>query len=86
LPAEGPPGAFEAPSPAERLFNRVFGSLVGLGLGLRHNYLLQVQGRTTGRILTPGVTPSSSWNPELARGSHPEPNDPALLARPEAGR
>jgi len=32
------------------VFNRVFGVLVGLGLGLRHNYLLQVPGRRTGRV------------------------------------
>jgi hypothetical protein len=44
--------AYEAPSAVERVFNRIFGALVGLGLGLRHNYLLQVRGRTTGRILS----------------------------------
>ena len=40
---------FERPSRAERWFNRLFGLLVGLGLGLPHNYLLLVRGRTTGR-------------------------------------
>lgn len=40
---------FAAPSAVERLFNRVFGALVGLGLGRSHNYLLRVRGRTTGR-------------------------------------
>ena len=30
--------------------NKAFGALVGLGLGLRHNYLLQVRGRKTGRM------------------------------------
>jgi deazaflavin-dependent oxidoreductase (nitroreductase family) len=34
----------------ERLFNRVFGLLVGLGLGLPHNYLVQVRGRKSGKI------------------------------------
>jgi deazaflavin-dependent oxidoreductase (nitroreductase family) len=34
----------------ERFFNRAFGVLVGLGLGLPHNYLLQVRGRKTGKI------------------------------------
>ena len=38
------------PSPLERAFNRAFGVLVALGLGLRHNYLLEVRGRTTGRV------------------------------------
>jgi deazaflavin-dependent oxidoreductase (nitroreductase family) len=42
--------AFRTPSPAERVFNRVFGFLVGLGLGFSYNYLLQVRGRKTGRI------------------------------------
>jgi len=42
--------SFRNPNPIERAFNRVFGFLVGLGLGLSHNYLLQVRGRNTGRI------------------------------------
>jgi deazaflavin-dependent oxidoreductase (nitroreductase family) len=41
---------FREPSRVERIFNRAFGFLVGLGLGLPHNYLLQVRGRKTGRI------------------------------------
>lgn len=42
--------AFQEPSPLERMFNKAFGILVGLGLGLRHNYLLQVPGRKTARV------------------------------------
>jgi len=34
----------------ERGFNRLFGFLVGLGLGLKHNYLLQVRGRKSGKL------------------------------------
>lgn len=41
---------FNKPSSVERLFNRLFGILVGLGLGLSHNYLLQARGRKSGRI------------------------------------
>lgn len=41
---------FQPPSPGERIVNRVFGVLVGFGFGLRHNYLLQVRGRRTGRV------------------------------------
>jgi deazaflavin-dependent oxidoreductase (nitroreductase family) len=41
---------FERPSAMERLFTRLFGVLVGLGLGLRHNFLLEVRGRKTGRL------------------------------------
>ncbi len=39
----------------EKVFNRLFGFLVGLGLGMRHNYLLQVRGRKTGRIYSTPV-------------------------------
>jgi deazaflavin-dependent oxidoreductase (nitroreductase family) len=41
---------FRAPSAGERLFNRLFGLLVGAGLGFSYNYLLQVRGRKTGHI------------------------------------
>ena len=41
--------AFLQPSVVERLFNRVFGVLAGLGIGLEHNYRLTVRGRNSGR-------------------------------------
>jgi deazaflavin-dependent oxidoreductase (nitroreductase family) len=41
---------FRAPTGVERVFNRVFGFLVGLGLGFSHNYLLQVRGRKSGKV------------------------------------
>jgi deazaflavin-dependent oxidoreductase (nitroreductase family) len=41
---------FRAPSALERAFNRVFGFLVGLGLGFSYNYLLQVRGRKSGKL------------------------------------
>ncbi len=41
---------FRAPTPMERTFNRLYGFLVGHGLGFSYNYLLQVRGRKTGRI------------------------------------
>ena len=47
--------SFQKPSAIERLFNRVFGLLVGLGLGLSHNYVLQVRGRATGRMYSTPV-------------------------------
>jgi deazaflavin-dependent oxidoreductase (nitroreductase family) len=46
---------FREPSAMEKAFNRAFGLLVGLGLGLPHNYLLQVRGRKTGRIYSTPV-------------------------------
>jgi hypothetical protein len=50
-----PEAKFEAPSASERIFNRALGLLVGLGLGGRHYYLLQVRGRTTGRVYSTPV-------------------------------
>ena len=46
---------FRPPTSVERLFNRVFGFLVGLGLGFSYNYLLQVRGRKSGRIYSTPV-------------------------------
>lgn len=42
--------AFRKPSAIERVFNRCFGFLVGMGLGMKHHYLLQVHGRTSGKL------------------------------------
>ncbi len=41
--------AFLKPTPIERLFNRAFGLLLRVGIGLGHNYLLEVRGRKSGR-------------------------------------
>jgi len=41
---------FRPPTAIERAFNSIFGLLVGLGLGLKHNYLLQVRGRKSGKL------------------------------------
>lgn len=41
---------FREPSAGEKLFNRVFGFLVGLGVGFSYNYLLEVRGRKTGKL------------------------------------
>jgi deazaflavin-dependent oxidoreductase (nitroreductase family) len=46
---------FEQPTRIERIFNRLFGVLVGLGIGLPHNYLLQVRGRKSGRVYSTPV-------------------------------
>jgi deazaflavin-dependent oxidoreductase (nitroreductase family) len=42
--------SFRAPSAGERIFNRVFGVVVGLGWGFSYNYLLQVRGRKSGKV------------------------------------
>ncbi|HEV8341001.1 MAG TPA: hypothetical protein VGR30_01400 [Candidatus Binatia bacterium] len=41
---------FRKPNPFVRILNKAFDALVGLGIGLRHNYLVQVPGRRTGRV------------------------------------
>jgi deazaflavin-dependent oxidoreductase (nitroreductase family) len=45
-----PSPIFRAPTAAERIFNRVFGFLVGIGLGFSYNYLLLVRGRKSGKL------------------------------------
>lgn len=40
---------FLKPTLIERLFNEAFGLLLRLGIGLKHNYLLEVRGRKSGR-------------------------------------
>jgi deazaflavin-dependent oxidoreductase (nitroreductase family) len=47
--------SFRAPTAVERTFNRVFGALVGWGLGPGHTYLLQVRGRKSGRVFSTPV-------------------------------
>jgi deazaflavin-dependent oxidoreductase (nitroreductase family) len=44
------PPVFREPTSVEKIFNRVFGFLVGLGLGFSHNYLLEVRGRKSGKL------------------------------------
>src|SRR2546430_13967214 len=46
---------FTPPTSTERLFNKLFGFLVGLGLGRSHNFLLEVRGRKTGRVYSTPV-------------------------------
>jgi deazaflavin-dependent oxidoreductase (nitroreductase family) len=41
---------FRKPNLFERILNKTVGVLVGLGIGLRHNYLVEVRGRRTGRL------------------------------------
>jgi len=41
---------FREPSSAEKVFNRIFGFLVGIGVGFSYNYLLEVRGRKSGKL------------------------------------
>ncbi|MGZ6243376.1 MAG: nitroreductase/quinone reductase family protein [Candidatus Binataceae bacterium] len=43
---------FLKPSLTERIFNRVFAVAIGFGIGLGHNYVLEVRGRKSGRIFS----------------------------------
>jgi deazaflavin-dependent oxidoreductase (nitroreductase family) len=46
---------FRKPNLFERILNGIFGTLVRFGLGLRHNYLLEVRGRKTDRVYSTPV-------------------------------
>jgi len=46
---------FNQPTTVDRAINKLFGLLVGLGLGRPHNYLLQVRGRKSGRVYSTPV-------------------------------
>ncbi|HSY92008.1 MAG TPA: nitroreductase family deazaflavin-dependent oxidoreductase [Candidatus Binatus sp.] len=50
-----PVPTFREPTGVEKIFNRVFGFLVGLGLGFPHNYLLEVRGRKSGKLYSTPV-------------------------------
>ncbi len=41
---------FERLSAVDRIFNRLFGILVGLGIGFAHSYVLEVRGRKSGQV------------------------------------
>lgn len=47
--------AFTKPTAIDRFFNRAFGLLIRIGVGLSHNYLLEVRGRKTGRTYSTPV-------------------------------
>ena len=46
---------FREPTPVEKIFNRIFGFLVGIGLGFSYNYLLEVRGRKSGKLYSTPV-------------------------------
>ena len=46
---------FRQPTTIEQAFNNVFGFVVGLGLGPKLSYLLQVRGRKTGKLYSTPV-------------------------------
>jgi deazaflavin-dependent oxidoreductase (nitroreductase family) len=50
-----PVPTFREPTTIEKIFNRVYGFLIGLGLGFAHNYLLEVRGRKSGKLFSTPV-------------------------------
>jgi len=46
---------FLRPTGFERLFNRTFGALIRIGIGLGHNYVLEVSGRKSGKVYSAPV-------------------------------
>ncbi len=46
---------FREPTTVEKIFNRTFGFLVGLGIGPSHIYALEVRGRKSGKIFSTPV-------------------------------
>jgi deazaflavin-dependent oxidoreductase (nitroreductase family) len=46
---------YEAPSSGEKLFNRAFGFLAGMGIAPSFIYLLEVRGRKSGKIYSTAV-------------------------------
>jgi deazaflavin-dependent oxidoreductase (nitroreductase family) len=50
-----PSKQFMQPNAIDRFINRAFGFLVKIGFGLRHNFLLEVQGGKSGRIYSTPV-------------------------------
>ena len=49
------PPVFREPTAIEKIFNRTFGFLVGMGLGFSYNYLLEVRGRKSGKLYSTPV-------------------------------
>jgi len=47
--------AFREPTPIEKVFNRVMGFMVSLGLAPSHMQLLEVRGRKSGKLFTTPV-------------------------------
>jgi deazaflavin-dependent oxidoreductase (nitroreductase family) len=50
MSANSAPLAFREPTAVEKLFNRTFGALVGLGIGPAHIHILEVRGRRSGKL------------------------------------
>jgi len=48
--------AFRPPTAGEKIFNSIFGFLIGLGMGPAYVYLLEVRGRKSGKLYSTPVS------------------------------
>jgi deazaflavin-dependent oxidoreductase (nitroreductase family) len=46
---------FLKPTALDRTFSQVFGALLRLGIGFKHNFILEVKGRRSGRVFSTPV-------------------------------
>src|ERR1700722_2391902 len=53
-PAPAPPH-FLKPTAMDRAFSQIYGALVRLGIGFKHNYNLEVRGRKSGQVFSTPV-------------------------------
>src|ERR1017187_9609969 len=83
---------FRQPTAMERAFNRFFGFLVGLGFGLKHNYLLQVRGRKSGKLYSTPIDLLEIsgkrfwWRLAAARSGSATRKQPAMSCSRKDGR
>jgi deazaflavin-dependent oxidoreductase (nitroreductase family) len=54
MPNDQPPH-FLKPTAMDRTFSSIFGGLVRLGIGFKHNYNLEVRGRKSGKVFSTPV-------------------------------
>jgi len=49
------PAYFLKPSAIDRLFGQIFGAMVRLGIDFKHNFILEVRGRKSGKVFATPV-------------------------------
>ncbi len=76
-----PVATFREPTASEKMFNRVFGFLVGLGLGFSHNYLLEVRGRKSGKLYSTPVD-LLNWTANVTWSLRADAHNGCAMLRP----
>jgi len=49
------PAYFLKPSAMDRIFGQIFAAMVRLGIGFKHNFILEVRGRKSGKVFSTPV-------------------------------